>query len=373
MSFFRKHRRKLVLTALALAALLFIHPIQNAIFTMRLLLKLGSVAGQEVSAEGLVQSVVELSDKGIRATVYKLEKRTPETAIIFIPGLTELGIEHPRFKNLAKGLASLGYLVLTPDITSFKRFRLDPKAIEEIRLWYDYLKRDSAPRALRVGIAGTSVAGTLALMVAAHPAIRDEIAFVVSVGGYSDLLRLNQYWFSETAVQEKHGRYPVYYYGRWIIMLSALEALELSRDRERMEQALRQLIITGTPPKQPPELSPEANRWYRAAVATRWEDKELLEIVQSQVASHVQDFSPEEELEQVRCPVFLVHGSHDELIPSSETVQLQKQLTAAEVHVLITPLLTHTHPRFQELSTVDKWMGYWESVGFLFAFADHQV
>lgn len=60
-------------------------------------------------------------------------------------------------------------------------------------------------------------------------------------------------------------------------------------------------------------------------------------------------------------PVYLLHGTGDNVIPAAETIALAKSLTerGVETHALVTPLITHAE--------VDRAAGAWDAwalVGF---------
>lgn len=371
MSLLLRHRQKLILGAGAILVLLSICPIRDILVTLRILSNLGAAAREELPTEKIIRLDLRAEHPSgqRRAILYRFQDRAPRVGILFVPGLTPLGPEHPRFTVLARTLAKLGYAVLSLDIKSFRQFKLEVDALEHIRFWYHYLKDDPSVCTEAVGIVGISVAGTLGLMTAAQDDIREEIAFVVSIGGYQDLARCNRYWFSSEVSEQRHGDYSVRCYGKWVSMLAALDTLQHRSDRRAMEEVLRSLLATGKQPAQMPRLTKEGLHWYHlAAVEDRATNVELVGRIEDSLSGYFDSLSPNRSLSRVGCPVFLVHGIKDELIPSGETVQLQKRLTATQPHVLLTPLISHTHPRHSQLSLLEKWSGYVETARFLHAF-----
>ena len=153
-------------------------------------------------------------------------------------------------------------------------------------------------------------------------------------------------------------------------MLAALDLLPEESERLAIENILHQLLATGDcPAAAKPYLSEEAQRWHRLAISKDPSvEPQLTKRIQARLADLFDTLSPDGIVSQVRCPVFLVHGSGDELIPSGETAELERRLTETEAHVLLTPLISHTHPRQNLLSGYEKWAGYWEAARFLYAF-----
>lgn len=363
--------KRLVLVAVALVVLLALHPIGDTVSTVRLLVSLNAAAKGQVDNEGIERLDLRLAaGDQRRAILYRRHSQSPSTTILFVPGLNLMGADHPRLVTLAKTLTARGCQVLTPDIEEFRAFRFTEIGLQEIILWYEYA-RSQFPAA-KAGMAGISVAGTLALMAAARPGIRENVAFVVSIGGYQDLQRCHRQWFSSRASEQKHGQYPVHYYGRWISMLAALNQLADAQDRREMDRLLRHLLATGELPARPPELSLAGQRWYALAVGRPAADPQLIREIEAKLIPYFQSLAPDAALAQVICPVFLVHGAGDELIPTSETVELQKRLVSARSYVLLTPFISHTHPQFERVSGQYRWRGYLNTFRFLYAFSHWQ-
>jgi pimeloyl-ACP methyl ester carboxylesterase len=76
---------------------------------------------------------------------------------------------------------------------------------------------------------------------------------------------------------------------------------------------------------------------------------------------------PRPVLRDVRCPVFIVHGSHDDLIDAVESRDMERAL--ARARVLISPFLTHTHPLDRELGFGETARAAREMLGFFYSFA----
>lgn len=375
MALLLRHRKKLIAGALSILALLFIRPARDIALTLRVLSNLGAAAREEIPTEGILRLDLREQHRTQQrhAYLYRRQDITPRTGLLFVPGLTKLGPEHPRFVAMARILAKLGYTVVSPDIPGFRRFKLEVAALEEMSFWYHYMKQAPSVHAEKVGIVGISVAGTLALMTAAQADIRETIAFVVSIGGYQDLGRCSRHWFSSKTSQQRHGDYSVRCYGRWISMLAALDRVKNEGDRHTLDEVLRELLSTGRRPARMPDLTKEGQRWYQLAVVEGPpRDLALIRMIQTTLSGYFLSLSPDHRLPMVKCPVFLAHGLSDELIPSRESLELQTRLTATKPHLLLTPLISHTHPRYSKLSGPEKWSSYFETARFLYAFVHSQ-
>ena len=343
----------LILGTAWVGALLLAAPAFWDIFlTIRLLTNLNQ-AGDISTAKGL--RTVELaesrsgSEETLQGRLY-LPDSIRGPGILFLPGLTRQGYDHPRFTAVARALARTGFPILTPDIRVLKELRLEESSLEETIFWLDWWLHRSPQKGRRVGLLGVSVGGTLGLKAAAKRS--QQVSFVVSIGGYQDLERCRQRWFGGGDSTLRHGDYPVRYYGKWIWMLTVLEALQPASNREPLRSILYALIEKGRLEAGGPELSEEGQRWLR--IATHDSVGELFGTALPPNPDRLHRLSANRELSRVQCPVFLVHGLQDELIPPSETLELRDLLVRAPTSVLLTPLISHTHPLWQELNDLRK-------------------
>jgi len=331
---------------------------------------LGSAARQTVETTGIIETDIHLGNgqTGKTARVYQMDTRGPKTAILFVPGLTPNGILNPRFVAVARSLARSGYVVITPRLTGFDNFRLEPAAIQEIGSWYGQMRERPWFPLRKAGIVGVSVGGTLALLAAARQPECRNLDFVVCIGGYQDLWRCEQRWFSSSPGIDSHGRYPVQFYGKWILMLTALDAMRNRRDHDQMERALTDLVVTAKTSVTLSSLTAEGGLWYNMALGEQMTDAVLLARISQQLQASFRTLSPGEELSAITCPVFLVHGAYDELIPAEETKELERLLTSTRPVTLLTPAISHTHPLLDKLGFWSRWKALAEGGFFLYRF-----
>jgi hypothetical protein len=125
----------------------------------------------------------------LRARLYAPERR-PDRVFLMAPGVHASGLEEPRLVDFAGHLASRDFAVLTEELPDLRRYRITPRTtdmIEDAASWLaasNGLAKDG-----RVGIIGISFAGGLGIVAAGRPALRDRVAFVISLGGHGDLSR----------------------------------------------------------------------------------------------------------------------------------------------------------------------------------------
>jgi pimeloyl-ACP methyl ester carboxylesterase len=365
-------RALLLLALVAGSGLALYAPITNLTLAVRLLTAMRTLAsgatGQDLAVE---EEIVKqrMGDRMLEGIVYHAGKSHPERAVVLIAGVSELGCYHPRLMALARTLADKGFLVLTPDIQMFRKFQISPAAPDEIAFWYSRLPHlPAADKVQRTGMIGISFSGTLALMVAARREIRDSVAFVLAIGPYHDLFAVSRRWFTSLPATAGEGQYPVRYYGRWIMMLHALDMVASEQDRKALHDELWGLLLKGSAPPTDTKLSAQGERWRRLATMREDEsDVELAHAIEEHLSYLYHKISPEQVLADVRCPVFLVHGATDDLFQAVESERLHARIRRS--HLLVTPFLTHTHPFQKEMTWKQKASAFWNMLAFFYSFA----
>jgi acetyl esterase/lipase len=106
---------------------------------------------------------------------------------VFVNGATPDGRKHPIVRRLGAGLARAGFLVFVPELPGIGRGELTPATLRStIEL---VTAAGDTPEALqgRVGLAGVSIGGSLALLTAAAPALAERITVVACIAPFTDL------------------------------------------------------------------------------------------------------------------------------------------------------------------------------------------
>jgi pimeloyl-ACP methyl ester carboxylesterase len=343
--------------ALIICALLA-NPISHLAFSVRLALSLQKMtSGADEQSLAIREATIHrrMGTQSYDALLYYPEKSRATKAIILVAGLSELGCRHPRLIAFSRLLANKGLLVITPDIREFRNFQITAEPINQILFWYNQVPRlEGGEKIQSTGLAGISFSGTLALMAAARPEIRDSVGFVACIGPYSSLIRCTRGWFAAGPVTVQGNHYPTRFYARWLIMLAALNMLPSESDRQFLHSVLDNLLLQRNIPPASPDLTPAGVRWY--ALATMREDQsdpEISKQIETYLVSSIYpQLDPESSLGNLRCPAFIMHGAYDDLISPDESRELHQRISNS--YLLISPFLTHTHPVDTQLSWKQK-------------------
>lgn len=284
-------------------------------------------------------------------------------AVTLEAGVNMLGIDEPRLYGLAYEIASVGIAVLTPETPDLARFAITARTtdmIEDSALWLAAQPR--LARNGRIGMMGISFSGGLSTVAAGRPALRDKVDYVFSFGGYGSFPRVLHFLCTgkEPALDDVRPGAEVYRrphdYGVAIILLGAADRVVPPDQAEPLRKAILTFLAAATydlidrrlaarmfdEATAMAEAMPEPSRTYMRQVNAR--DVEHLGATLEPVVrsiTHAAALSPEESARPI-CPVFLIHGTDDTVIPSIESLRLARYLEGhTRVRVLLSSLITH--------------------------------
>ncbi len=370
-------KRKWIAIVVLAPAIVACLPLPNLLLAARMAWALRSLASGSTGEQlpvGLTKVRRHMGNRSLEALVYNPKDAAPTRALVFVAGISELGCYHPRLMALCRYLANEGFLVLTPDVPEFRRFEVSAEPVDQIVFWFRQLKAlEGTDRLKHVGLAGISFSATLSLIAAAKPEIRNQVDFLLGIGSYWDLRRCAEGWFASGPVTVGEDYYPTRFYAKWIIMNAALGMLPEARDREFLHQVLLDLLLQKKVPPADPGLTPAGLRWYKLALLRENQsDDELSTQIREYLEPIIfRQLDPEQAAAEIRCPVFLVHGAYDDLIPPEESREMQAHITGPSCYLLTSPFLTHTHPLDRSHTWGQRASSAVESLAFFYRFARH--
>jgi hypothetical protein len=295
--------------------------------------------------------------------------------IVLVPGVHRDGIDEARLVGLGQDLVATGFAVVTVAAPDLQRFRITPAVtdvIEDAIHWASE-QRDLAPDR-RVGVLGVSFSGGLSIVAGGRDRIRDRLAFILSFGGHGDLSRVMHYLASGEVVGDlaaargsrvvlgaEHVQvHPPHDYGVAVVLLTVAgevvppaqvqplihgiegfllaSSLDMVDKARALEEFARMRAYAETLPEPAATLMRYVNDRAVRELGAR-----LLPIVDG-MANHpaMPALSPERAPAAPAAPVFLLHGSDDNVIPSVETVLLGEYLQGrSPVRGLLSGLITH--------------------------------
>jgi pimeloyl-ACP methyl ester carboxylesterase len=278
----------------------------------------------------------------VQARLYQPEGLSDAPAIVFVHGIHKDGMDESRLRAFAQRLAATGLRVLTPHVPSLADYRIEKSAVEVIG-WSAVALHRQARR--RVGLMGLSFSGGLCLVTAADRRFLPSIGYVLAVGAHDDLERVARFLLTNEILTPTGETLQLQAdpYGRLLLAYKYAAGLFDSADVEAGRAALR-YWLWGAPEKareQAERLSPSGKSMVQAIFDgdyTAVTPRLLKQLNQHHAA--LRSVSPRKVLPKVRCPVYLVHGARDTVIPPSETQWLAHGLKG-RCYVLISPAVGH--------------------------------
>jgi dienelactone hydrolase len=268
--------------------------------------------------------------------------------MVAVHGIHHLGMYEPRLVSFAKAVAGSGIEVLTPQIDSLADYHVDAgsiPAIGESAVWLDNRLGNH-----KVTVTGISFAGGLTLLAAKNPAYAPHMRALVLMGAYDDLARTSR--FLATSAQEfPDGRlepHAAHDYGASVFVYAHLAQFFPPQDLNAAHDALRAWLWEH--PEDAPQfiakLSPESKATMQALIDRK------IDVVRPRILATIQQdqdelatISPHGQIGALRMPVYILHGSADNIIPPAESLWIAKDLPGRDVReLLITGAFSHVNP-----------------------------
>ncbi|MGB5452278.1 MAG: alpha/beta hydrolase, partial [Sedimenticolaceae bacterium] len=257
-----------------------------------------------------------------------LSSQETRAGIVLVPGVVPRGKDDGRIVALAQTLARLQFAVLVPDLTGPRHFRVRAHDVREVADAFRHLnsREDLLPQG-RVGIAGFSYGAGPVLLAALEPDIRDEVDFVITLGGYYNLHTIVGYFttgYFKTGPDEDLQYLQPSPYNKWVFTLSNADLVERRRDRASLRTLAHESLEYGEAASAVSlaNLAPDAQAFYR--LITNEDPNRVPELIQQLPASiltELEGLNPaSRDLTTLQAEVILVHGRSDTMIPYSESL-----------------------------------------------------
>lgn len=272
-------------------------------------------------------------------------------ALLLVPGLHYAGPDDPRLDRFAAIVAHAGVLVASPLLPDFARMRLDPRLITDAARAFEALLALPDRPPVPPGVMSISFGSLPALRLASDPRYADQIAGVLTFGGYAVWQNAMRFCLiGRDGAPLDPVNWPV-------LFLETLDRLPGVVDAERLATAWRGFMVDtwGRPAmKAPDRYGPVAERWAEAVdpadrrlflqgCCAAPGGAALIEQAIADIGSSRDYLDARSHLRGLRAPLYCVHGADDEVIPVTEAPLIAAACDPAHpVEVLITGLYGHT-------------------------------
>ncbi len=266
--------------------------------------------------------------------------------LLLIPGAAETGKDDARLVAFARSLARARFNVLVPDLKSLRKLQVGPGNIRELGDAFSVLSRPEFSPGGRAGMFAFSYAAGPAILAALEPQIHGRVDFIFAVGGYHDLKQVLVFFTTGHFLDEGRAKHlEPNEYGKWVFVLSNLNRLAHSGDRQRFEAMFerKKVDLAATLDDLAAGLTAEGEALY-AFITNRDPQRALVlmgELPQGIRADIVALDLSDKQLQQLPPRLILVHGYDDPIIPYPESRALFRAVPKGQAQLFLVDGLTH--------------------------------
>jgi len=283
--------------------------------------------------------------------LYTPTDRAPRGGLVISPGLHYDGPGDPRMDRLARILATAGFVVLSPASPDLMQLALTPSVIDDLVRAVDaLLAAPELPAGARPALFSVSVGSLAALRVAAMPRFAHRISQLVVFGGFADPVALMR-------ALTQRPRDPLNQPLALLTLLMHGPDAPCATDAQRLRDAWHRMIRATWPRG---ELKrPGSTGHHPIALALAAELPARLRplflvgcgvqpgawshCASALARDHFAYLDPRPHLATLTCPVTIIHGVADNVIPFEQAGALAAALPAAvRCTVLPTGLIAHS-------------------------------
>ena len=297
----------------------------------------------------------------VRMRLYRPAAGRASRATLLVSGVHAAGVSEPRLVGLSRDLAASGLIVVTPEIPDLKQYRITGRAtniIEDSAVWLA-ARADLAPDQ-RVGMMGISFSGGLSIVAAGRPALRDHVAYVFSFGGHGNLPRVLKYLctgIEPSATDTASGPpRPPHDYGLAVILHAVADRMVPSEQVGQLRHGVETFLWASTLAMVDERSAREEFDKARslagdmpepAAQLMRYVNARDVAALGPRLLPHIGTLGDDPSLSPDQspppsAPVYLLHGTDDNVIPAVETRLLAARLKShTRVRYLLSRLITH--------------------------------
>lgn len=277
-------------------------------------------------------------------------------AYVIAPGLHYAGPADPRMNRFCSILATSGIAVLAPFLPDYTALRVTPKALADFDAAFaTMLDRPELPADVRPGVFSISFGSLLALRLAASEERRDQVGSLVLFGGYADWSATIRFCLTGEIDGHAHiDRDPL---NQPVVFMNLIDDLNgAPAEPAALLRTWRRYVEAtwGRPEMKVDGRHIEVARRYLADVPADQRELyltgcgalpggySLCTAALERSTETAAFLDPRPYLPEVRCPVHLVHGIDDDVIPYVESERLRDELAHTECQLLLTGLYGHT-------------------------------
>ena len=289
-------------------------------------------------------------DRPLQVHCYKPSRRAALGSLIVVHGLHPLGPNDERLARFLRRLAASGISVWAPALNEYMALRLDEGVIAGLaRTMEAFAEWPDRPRT-KIGVFSISFGSLPTLRLAANPAFADVLGGVVLYGGYGDFVATMRFALGADGRPRDLLNPPAIFInlGREMDGAPPTDALEIAwRDftlrtweRPEMKDPSRMRVVVDELAQR---FTGAEREFFLLGCGIGDGGLARAEAAIAKVAARYHYLDPRPHLTRVRCPVTIVHGVDDDVIPHEQATLIRAALQPhTRVQMYLTGLYGHT-------------------------------
>lgn len=264
--------------------------------------------------------------------------------IISLTGFSMSGYEDKRIAVVSNAFAKLGYRVITPKINSIDTLLIHPSGIDEVKEVINQISADpllNPNKFCPAVFAPSFTAGIAALAISEMPA--NSVSSLCLIGSFCDFETTIQFALTNEKSADDYGMH--------ILMKNFLkyEVVNHPRLEELVQTALEDNGLKRQVPLLPSLLAQTDLATVNLYNQMRY-NTDFRSDLMMRAWTKIPDFDSwknrldlSKHANKITCPVTIIHGKDDNVIPSSESILLHALLkhNNPNVHLEVSNLLDH--------------------------------
>ena len=285
-----------------------------------------------------------LDEKQVPMRIYYSHKITKKTIIIFL-GASPDGEKHKAVNLLAKNLASLGYNVFVPRIPLLMQLNISNDNVDWIRYIYNMIQdRKDVDNKNIIGF-GISYGGGMLLKASLEEEFQRnplKSIYLYGSGCNTDTI-LRFITKGEFEVGGEIKKITPHDWGLTVFFHHFMDEIDFGFDKKQIKEVI-QLRVSGQKEKSNDKIKLLNNKELNIINAIMNGDinsevQKIVDQILKNKAKYIEDLSCKKACKNTATKVFILHGANDNMIPYTESIQLDELLPDSEL--LISYLFEH--------------------------------
>lgn len=286
-----------------------------------------------LTGEPTVAEVTIVSQgRTIRADVWKPKANRRYPAAIVAYG-TDVPKDQSELAALAKSLASMGSVVLVPNVPELLQTRYVANEVEDFVNLFLYLKNQPYVDVEKIGYVSFCIGSSLSLLAAEDERIANDVDFILVKSVYVDT-----YAITRDTVTRTLNDAPVANFWqpqeklRQVVIVEMTDFIGDADDRELARQSL--LNRKSLSEVQAALLASDAQAIYQYLANTDpVKSRELWEKIPEPVLAKIDKVSPIVNMDKLKAKVFIMAATSDIYLPYTESLKLYNLLPKDQVEI----------------------------------------